>query len=101
MLFNQTIKNIRRIREVIKVLLKYGFEDFVTSTPLQNLVPRQMRLRWSRQDRPVFDYSRWERVRMVAEELGPSFVKLAQVLSNRPDILPEKLIVELEKLQNE
>lgn len=101
MLFNQTIKNIRRIREVIQVLLKYGFEDFVTSTPLQNLVPRQMRLRWSRQDRPVFDYSRWERVRMVAEELGPSFVKLAQVLSNRPDILPEQLIVELEKLQNE
>ena len=101
MLFNQTIKNIRRIREVIQVLLRYGFEDIVSSTPLQNLVPRKMHLRWLRQDRPVVDYSRWERVRMVAEDLGPSFVKLAQVLSNRPDILPEDLIVELEKLQND
>lgn len=101
MLFNQTLKNIKRIREVVQVLIKYGFEDIVSSTPLQNLVPRQMRLRWSRKNKPVFDYSRWERVRLVTEELGPSFVKLAQVLSNRPDILPEGLIVELEKLQSD
>lgn len=37
---------------------------------------------------------------MVVEELGPTFVKLAQVLSNRPDMLPEPLIVEFEKLQD-
>lgn len=101
MLFNQTLKNIKRIREVAQVLIQYGFEDIVSSTPLQNLVPRKMRLRWSRHNRPVFEYSRWERVRLVTEELGPTFVKLAQVLSNRPDILPEALIIELEKLQND
>lgn len=37
---------------------------------------------------------------MMAEELGPTFIKLAQVLSNRPDMLPEPLIQELEKLQD-
>lgn len=99
MFFDQTIKNIKRIRETIQVLLKYGFEDIVTTTPLQNLVPQKMRLKWLRQERPIFEYSRWERIRMVAEELGPSFVKLGQILSNRPDILPEPLIYELTKLQ--
>jgi ubiquinone biosynthesis protein len=38
---------------------------------------------------------------MVIEDLGPTFIKLAQVLSNRPDIIPAKLIVEFEKLQND
>ena len=37
---------------------------------------------------------------MVCEELGPTFIKLAQVLSNRPDMLPAPLIHELEKLQD-
>lgn len=99
MFFDQTIKNIKRIRETIQILLKYGFEDIVTSTPLQNLIPKNMRLKWLRQNRSVFEYSRWERIRMVAEEMGPSFVKLGQIISNRPDILPEPLIIELTKLQ--
>src|SRR5690606_32980862 len=101
MLFNQTIKNLKRIREIIRILIKYGFEDIVSATPLHKLVPRNMQRRWSRQDRPIMEYSRYERIRLAAEDLGPSFVKLAQVLSNRPDILPEALISELEKLQND
>ena len=101
MLFNQTFKNIKRIREVIQVLIQYGFEDIVSSTPLQTLVPAKMRLLWSRQNKSVLDYSRWERVRLATEELGPTFVKLAQILSNRPDVLPEILIAELQKLQSE
>lgn len=101
MLFNQTFKNIKRIREVIQVLIQYGFEDIVSSTPLHTLVPAKMRLLWSRQNKSVFDYSRWERIRLVTEELGPTFVKFAQILSNRPDVLPEMLIKELQKLQSE
>ncbi len=101
MLFNQTFKNIKRIREVIQVLIQYGFEDMVSSTPLHTLVPAKVRLLWSRQNKSVFDYSRWERVRLATEELGPTFVKFAQILSNRPDVLPEVLILELQKLQSE
>ena len=44
--------------------------------------------------------SRWDRVRMALEELGPTFVKLGQFASNRPDILPAELIASLEKLQD-
>lgn len=100
MIFNQTFKNIKRTREIISVLVKYGFEDIITNSTLRNLVSESRRLSWTRQERPVFEYTRWERIRMVAEELGPTFVKLAQVLSNRPDILPDPLIKEFEKLQD-
>ncbi len=101
MLFNQTFKSIRRVREIVRVLVKYGFEDVVSNTVLINFVPKKQRLSWVREERPIFDFSRWERIRMVCEELGATFIKLAQVLSNRPDVLPDQLIFELQKLQNE
>jgi ubiquinone biosynthesis protein len=59
-----------------------------------------MRIKWLRDEKPVMEYTRFERVRMAAEELGPTFIKLAQVLSNRPDIIPEGLVKEFEKLQD-
>jgi ubiquinone biosynthesis protein len=101
MIFNgQTFQNISRIREIIAVLVKYGFEDVVTNSTLRNFVSEKGRISWKRQGQPVFQYTRWERIRMVCEELGPTFIKMAQVLSNRPDMLPAPLIAELEKLQN-
>ncbi len=100
LLFNQTFRNIGRTREIIAVLVKYGFEDVIANSTMRNFVPERMRLSWMRQERPALEYSRYERVRMVAEELGPTFVKLAQVMSNRPDMLPDGLIKELEKLQD-
>lgn len=101
MVFNgQTFQNIKRIREIIAVLIKYGFEDVVTNSTLRNFVSEKGRISWQRQGQPVFQYTRWERIRMVCEELGPTFIKLAQVLSNRPDMLPAPLIEEFEKLQD-
>ena len=100
MISKQTFKNIKRIRKIIKVLMKYGFEDVVVNTPLKKLVPKKIQISWLRQERPVFEYTRWERIRMAFEELGATFIKLAQVLSNRPDMLPEPLIKEFEKLQD-
>jgi ubiquinone biosynthesis protein len=44
--------------------------------------------------------SKWEKMRLVCEELGPTFVKFGQLLSNRPDLFPADLIKELEKLQD-
>ncbi len=101
MFFDQTIKNLKRTREIIGVLVKYGFEDVVSNTALQKLVPKRSQVKWLREERPVFEYSRWERIRLVCEELGPSFIKFAQVLSNRPDILPDPLITEFQKLQSD
>ena len=100
-LFKNTISNLTRIRQVAEVLLRYGFEDVVTTTPLRRLVSQKRRLRWlENDDRPVFQTTRWERIRLIIEELGPTFIKLAQALSNRADLLPQALIDEFEKLQS-
>jgi len=100
MLLNQTFRNINRTREILGIFIKYGFEDIIANSTLRNLVTESMRIKWLRDEKPVMEYTRWERVRMVAEELGPTFIKLAQVLSNRPDIIPEELVKEFEKLQD-
>ncbi|HRN94491.1 MAG TPA: AarF/UbiB family protein, partial [Chitinophagales bacterium] len=100
MSLNNTFRNLGRTREIIGVLIKYGFEDLIANSTLRNLVTEKMRLHWLRDDKPALEYTRWERIRMAAVELGPTFVKLAQVLSNRPDIVPEPLVKEFEKLQD-
>ncbi|WP_035557144.1 ABC1 kinase family protein [Hymenobacter sp. IS2118] len=99
-MFKNTISNLTRIRQVAEVLLRYGFEDVVTTTPLRRLVSQARRLTWQRADRQVFETTRWERVRLIIEELGPTFIKLAQAMSNRADLLPQALIDEFEKLQS-
>jgi ubiquinone biosynthesis protein len=99
-MFKNTISNLARIRQVAEVLLRYGFEDVVTTTPLRRLVSQARRLTWQRADRQVFETTRWERVRLIIEELGPTFIKLAQAMSNRADLLPQPLIDEFEKLQS-
>jgi ubiquinone biosynthesis protein len=101
MLFQNTVQNLNRIREVIGVLMKYGFEDVIANSGLRRLIPPRTQKTWQRHNLPVLSYSRWERMRMVVEELGSTFIKLAQLLSNRPDLIPAPLIIEFEKLQSE
>ncbi len=100
MALNQTFRNLNRTREILGILIKYGFEDVIANSTLRNLVTESMRIKWLRDEKPVIEYTRYERIRMAAEELGPTFIKLAQVLSNRPDIIPEALVKEFEKLQD-
>ncbi len=100
MMFNQEIKELNRGTEIIQTLLKYGFEDVANNSPVKILIPKGRRIGWQKDEKLLVKYSRWELIRMVFEELGPTFVKLAQVLSNRKDILPDELIHEFEKLQS-
>ncbi len=88
----------KRYRQIIKVLVKYGFEDIVAHTRFKGLNWRA--LLPDRDGIPVMEYSRYQRIRLVCEELGPTFIKFGQILSNRPDIIHKDLIVELEKLQD-
>lgn len=48
----------------------------------------------------VVEYTRYERMRMVCEELGTTFIKFAQIAANRPDLLPEELIAEMERFHD-
>jgi ubiquinone biosynthesis protein len=88
---------ISRYGEIISVFLKYGFGDVIAGLNLQRYVWPFHFKRGAAIKAPL---SRWERVRLAIEELGPTFIKLGQFLSNRPDLVSSGLIDELVKLQD-
>ena len=99
-LIGRTYRHINRYREIITVLFKHGFGDLVTSSQIEKYLDFGKKLITNRKVKKPTSLSRWERIRMVLEELGPTFIKFGQIMSNRPDILPEPLLMELEKLQD-
>lgn len=97
----KSIRNLGRYREIIGVLLKYGFEEVVDQLNVDTLIKR-IRARTQKKHRLLRERgSRSERIRMALEELGPTFIKLGQMLSTRYDLLPLETINELRKLQSE
>ncbi|MBC8527218.1 MAG: AarF/ABC1/UbiB kinase family protein [Candidatus Cloacimonetes bacterium] len=99
-LISRTYRHINRYREIITVLVKHGFGDLVTNTNLEKYIDFGKKLLSGKRIPKIAYYSRWERIRMALEELGPTFIKFGQIMSNRPDLLPQELIIELEKLQD-
>jgi len=96
----RTYRHVKRYRETAMVLVRHGFGDLITNINLQKHVGFGKKLLPKKGDAKIASLSRWERVRLALEELGPTFVKAGQIMSNRPDMLPLELIVELEKLQD-
>lgn len=90
-----TVNEIGRAREIIGVAVKYGFNDWVTKNGLGKLLVSKKRLA------RIEKYTKWERIRMAVEELGPTFIKFGQLLADRPDVVPESLRTEFRKLQDE
>jgi len=86
------IRKIKRYRRIVNILIKYGFEILVERAHIFKFPFRK-----KRQIELTFPV----RVRKILEELGPTFVKLGQILSTRPDLIPFEYIRELEKLQDE
>ena len=91
-------KGIKRLRTIVFVFVKYGFQPFVERLHLTGLLTLTQRLMLRK---PVQGLSDAQRLRLALEELGPSFIKVGQLLSTRPDVLPEEFIIELLKLQDE
>ena len=91
---------LMRYERVFTTLIKYGFEDILSHPPFNKIFPQDKFLVPTRRGKKVSKFTRYERIRMVCEELGTTFIKFAQIASNRPDLLPEELIAELAKLQD-
>ncbi|MCD4825717.1 MAG: AarF/ABC1/UbiB kinase family protein, partial [Phycisphaerae bacterium] len=91
---------VNRYRQIISILLKHGLGDFVAGLGLHRHIGFGKRFLMKTQAVPRPAITRWQRLRMVLEELGPSYVKLGQLASTRPDLVPEELCEELEKLQD-
>ncbi len=96
----RTYRHLDRYRQILGVLFKYGFDELINTLNLEKhlkiglkLIPRDTQQR-------VASLSRAERLRMSMEELGPAFVKLGQILSSRPDLIPPEFLLEFSKLHD-
>lgn len=90
-----SIRNLNRFKHIIWVLLKYGFDDIIHRLDL----PGSFILKRISRVKGVLTVN--ERIRLVFQELGPTFIKFGQILSMRPDLVPGLLVLELKKLQDQ
>lgn len=97
----RTYKSARRLQQIINVFLRYGFGKLIDQIHLGRFIPFKKRLRafgiWPDVKGPSVP----ERLRMAFTDLGPSFIKLAQLLSSRPDLITTRYADEFKKLQDE
>ncbi|TWR41818.1 ubiquinone biosynthesis protein UbiB [Xanthomonas vasicola] len=95
-----TVRDLGRLQEIASVLIRYGFGDVVRRIGMADVLERAGRLlHWNNVEGRL-RMSAALRVRRALEELGPTFVKLGQVLATRVDLLPPEWIEELSELQN-
>ena len=93
-------RHIGRYGEIVSVLVKYGFGDLLSRINVERYISAGQRMLKVKQKKKLEEISRWDRIRLALQELGPTFIKLGQFASNRPDILPADLVISLEKLQD-
>lgn len=96
----RTYRHLNRYREILSVLFKYGFGDIVETLKIEQYIEIGLQMISKKRRDQIEKLSRAERVRMGVEELGPTFIKLGQILSTRPDLIPLEYSRELSKLQD-
>lgn len=95
MLNRKNITNIGRGKELVAILIRYGFQNLLDKLTVDTgLVSKNITKIESGLSLPI-------KIRKVLEEMGATFIKLGQLASMRPDLLPAEYIEELEKLQDD
>src|SRR5215475_6873119 len=88
-------RNVKRWTEILTVLSKYGLADWLAPTNIEFIKDRLS----SRTGDSIARLTREARIRLTLTELGPTFIKLGQLLSTRPDVVGRDLANELKQLQ--
>ncbi|WP_243444999.1 ABC1 kinase family protein [Romboutsia maritimum] len=90
-------KNLKRYRDIAHILIKYGFSFIVEKLNIEGVA---YRIPITNPPEEIKAMSTGEKIRRVFEELGPTYVKLGQILSTRKDLLDQDIIDELSKLRD-
>jgi len=96
----RTYRNINRYRQILAILFKYGFGNIIDVLKIDQYLEVGLKMISKTRHERVEKLSPAERVRLLFEELGPTFIKFGQILSTRPDLIPVHYLFELEKLQD-
>ncbi|MGZ8239220.1 MAG: ABC1 kinase family protein [Methylobacter sp.] len=95
------VKDLGRAHDIASVLIRYGFGSFVRGLGMGKAIERAGKaLRWEHVEEYV-KLDTPQRIRHVLEELGPTFIKLGQILATRVDLFSPQYIAEFEKLQDQ
>ncbi|AHM56272.1 ABC-1 domain protein [Peptoclostridium acidaminophilum DSM 3953] len=90
-------KNLRRYRQILHVLMKYGFTYLVEKMNIDDYIYRSP----GGMSDEIKNMTHEERIKSAIVELGPTFIKLGQILSTRGDLLDDAIIEQLSKLQDD
>ena len=94
----QQIRELGRFRRIAEILARNGMGALLDQTEFGRFLPRGWRRRIEKGNQEVERMSLPERFRHTLEDLGPTYIKLGQLLSGRGDLLPAEYIEELTKL---
>lgn len=97
MMLNQKRK-LKRTVSLVRIFVKYGFKELLIRSNIKSLLPSDYKEEEATEE--PLSLTVYERIRMALEELGPTYVKFGQAFSSREDLLPQEMIVELQKLQD-
>ena len=84
----RTYRHLTRYRQILSVLFKYGFEGLIERLNIDQYIEIGLQMISKKPRDRVEKLTRAERIRMAFEELGSTYIKLGQVLSTRPDLIP-------------
>ncbi len=96
----RTYRHLNRYRQILSILIKFGFEDLIQQLRIDQYVEVGLQVVGNKKRAPEEKHTRAQRIRMAFEELGPTYIKLGQILSTRSDLIPQEFVVELSKLQD-
>ena len=93
-------RDMGRLHDIASILIRYGFSDIVRRMGMANALERAGKVLHWKEVGELTRLEQPERVRRALEEMGPTFIKLGQILATRMDLFSPEWIAEFEKLQD-